>query len=135
MTVSFTLPHPDEFADTLVRHYHAEFMHAFYALKNKDVSLRFLLAIEDTAAKTRSTAEVVARALVECGLRAPKNCLPEKFIQALEKAAKNSDIRGARLSTAQKELLQSWQPPRFTSRFRPLAAFAAMQYSPSFSVR
>ncbi len=132
MPSSFTLPQPDEFADTLTRHYHAEFMHAFYAAAYKDSGLRILTAVEKAAARTGSAPEAVARTLVECGLRAPKEWLPEKFTTALERTVRDPDIYRARLSSAQKELLQSWQPQTFFQHFLPRKSFANV---PSLSMR
>lgn len=134
MAAPFTLPSPDEFADTLARHYHAEFMHAFYALSSKSGWQRMSGAIRRAAENTGSAEEAVARSLVECGLRAPREYLPEKFVNALEKIARDPDVYRARLSPAQKELLQGWgAAPAVTRLFsRPL--FAAVRNSSSFSI-
>jgi hypothetical protein len=109
MPASFTLPQPDEFADTLTRRYHAEFMHSFYALAGKTGWQRVSEAIRRAAENTGSAEEAVARGLVECGLRAPREFLPEKFVNALERTARDPDVYRARLSNAQKELLRDWK--------------------------
>ena len=134
MPSTFTLPQPDEFADTMSRHYHAEFMQAFYTRTCKDLGLRILMAIENTAERTGSAPEAVARALVECGLRAPKEFLPEKFAGSIEKTARDPDIYRARLSVSQKELLQSWQPFAFASRILSRMPFLSREIGASFSM-
>lgn len=135
MAQAFILPQPDEFADTLTRHYHAEFMHSFYALSSKSGWQRVSEAIRRTAENTGSAEEAVARSLVECGLRAPREFLPEKFVGALEKTARDPDVYRARLSNAQKELLQGWGAFPLTTRIFSRPLFAAVRNSPSFSMR
>lgn len=127
---ALTLPHPDEFADTLTRHYHSEFMHTFYGLSHcKDSWARVYIAIGRTAEKTGSAPEAIARALVECGLRAPREFFPEKFVEALEKALKEPGGHRTRLSSAQKELLKSWKVFGFSSRSGwPAITLAARNY-------
>lgn len=104
-----SLPVLDSGADTLTRHFHAEFMHAFHAQRGMDEERRIYSAIETTARKTGTAPDVVAKTLVDSGLRAGRKSFPHSFITAIENGKPSPSWNIAGLSTHQQELAQAWQ--------------------------
>jgi hypothetical protein len=95
-------------ADTLTRHFLTQFMYEFQRQRGKDTYFRIYAAIESTAAKTGSPPEVVARALVESGLRAARESFPGKFVAAVEKSDAAPKLSIASTTEQQRELLSYW---------------------------
>ncbi|TAL34847.1 MAG: hypothetical protein EPN97_08275 [Alphaproteobacteria bacterium] len=95
-------------ADTLTRHFLTQFMHELQRQRGKDAYFRIYAAIESTAAKTGTPPEVVARALVESGLRAARESFPGKFVAAVEKRGTEPKWNIAAATEQQRELLEFW---------------------------
>jgi hypothetical protein len=105
---NFALPALPANADTLTRHFLTQFLHEFQKQRSTDTYFRIYTAIENTAAKTGSPPEIVARCLVESGLRAARESFPGKFVAAVEK---NRHVPTWNLTSAteqQRELLSYW---------------------------
>jgi hypothetical protein len=96
-------------ADTLTRHFHAEFMHAFQGQRGDDETRRVFAAIAGAAQNTGAAPETVAGVLVDSGLRAARQSFPEKFVRTLEGESLAPDWNIAGLSAAQRELAQHWR--------------------------
>ncbi len=107
----YALPAIPPQADTLTRHYLMQFMHEFQRQKMGDAHLRIYTAIEQTAGKTGSAPEVVARALVESGLRAARDSFPHKFVQTVEHNAVTPRWNVQSATQQQRELLNFWGSP------------------------
>jgi hypothetical protein len=95
-------------ADTLTRHFLTQFMHEFQRQRGKDTYFRIYAAIESTAAKTGTPPEVVARALVESGLRAARESFPGKFVATVEKRSTEPRWNIGAATEQQRELLDFW---------------------------
>lgn len=108
---TIALPALDGKADTLSRHFYAQFMHAFHAARGKTDETRILRAIETTAKKTGAAADIVAKTLVDCGLRAGQESFPPAFVTAVETGKPSSHWKTATLSAAQHALAQRWKHP------------------------
>ena len=105
---TFALPALQGDADTLTRHFLSQFLHEFQRQRGKDTYFRIYTAIENTAAKTGSPPEVVARALVESGLRAAKESFPGKFVANVEKGSHAPKWNIVSTTEQQRELLSFW---------------------------
>lgn len=105
---AYTLPALQPAADTLARHFCSQFMHEFQRQPAQDSWYRILTAIETTAKKTGNAPEVVARALVENGLRASKESFPEKFVSAVEDGLAMPRWNIGAVTPQQRELTQFW---------------------------
>lgn len=105
---NFSLPALTGNADTLTRHFLTQFMHEFQRQRGKDTYFRIYSAIENTAAKTGSPPEVVARALVESGLRATRESFPGKFVATVEKNGASPKWNMTAATEQQRELLSFW---------------------------
>ena len=73
-----------------------------------DTYFRIYTAIEKTANKTGSPPEVVARALVESGLRAAKESFPGNFVAQVEKNSHAPKWNLTSTTEQQRELLSFW---------------------------
>jgi len=105
---AFLLPSLPATADTLTRHFYTQFMHEFQSGRETDSYFRIYTAIEKTAAKTGNAPEVVARALVESGLRAAKESFPGKFVATIEGGRKAPRWNIAAMTPQQRELISFW---------------------------
>ncbi len=105
---NFSLPALNTNADTLTRHFLTQFLHEFQRQRGRDTYFRIYAAIENTAAKTGSPPEIVARALVESGLRAAKESFPGKFVATLENSCHAPKWNLASTTEQQRELLSFW---------------------------
>ncbi len=106
---TYALPVLPPQADTLTIHFLTQFMHEFQCQKLGDANLRIYTAIEQTAGKTGSAPEVVARALVESGLRAARESFPHKFVQTVEHSAETPRWNVRSATAQQRELLSFWR--------------------------
>ncbi|HYD17170.1 MAG TPA: hypothetical protein VEF76_01660 [Patescibacteria group bacterium] len=104
----YALPHAVPQADTLTKHFLMQFMHEFQRQKAPVAEARIYAAIEQTAGKTGSAPEVVARALVESGLRAPRDSFPHKFVQNVEHSAVQPKWTPKAATEQQRELVHFW---------------------------
>jgi hypothetical protein len=105
---TFSLPALTGNADTLTRHFLTQFLHEFQRQRGRDTYFRIYAAIENTAAKTGSAPEVVARALVESGLRASRESFPGKFVAAVERNETTPRWNIVSMTEQQRELLNFW---------------------------
>jgi hypothetical protein len=105
----YALPALPPQADTLTIHFLNQFMHEFQSQKIGDANLRIYTAIEQTAGKTGSAPEVVARALVESGLRAARESFPHKFVQTVEHNSVTPRWNLKSATEQQRELLSFWR--------------------------
>lgn len=105
----YALPALPPQADTLTIHFLTLFMHEFQRQKLGDANLRIYTAIEQTAGKTGSAPEVVARALVESGLRAARESFPHKFVQTVEHNAVTPRWNVKSATEQQRQLLSFWR--------------------------
>lgn len=105
---TYALPSLTAQADTLTRHFLMQFMHEFQKQREANTGLRIYKAIESTAGKTGNSPEVVARALVETGLRAERHSFPEKFITLVESNALTPRWNIGAITPHQRELLDFW---------------------------
>ena len=105
---SFSLPALHGNADTLTRHFLTQFLHEFQSQRGTDTYFRIYTAIEKTANKTGSPPEIVARALVESGLRAAKESFPGKFVAQVEKNNNSPKWNLTSTTEQQRELLEFW---------------------------
>jgi hypothetical protein len=105
----YALPALPPQADTLTIHFLNQFMHEFQSQKIGDANLRIYTAIEKTAGKTGSAPEVVARALVETGLRAARESFPHKFVQTVEHNAVTPRWNLKSATEQQRQLLSFWR--------------------------
>ena len=105
---AFSLPSLPANADTLTRHFFSQFMLEFQSQRSTDSYFRIYTAIEKTASKTGNAPEVVARALVESGLRASRECFPRNFITAIEKNSVMPKWNFHAMTPQQRELLSFW---------------------------
>lgn len=83
-------------------------MHEFQSQRETDSYFRIYTAIEKTAAKTGNTPEVVARALVESGLRAAKESFPGKFVANIEGSRVSPRWNIGGMTPQQRELISFW---------------------------
>ena len=104
----FALPNPATGADTLTKHFCTHFLHEFQSLRTKESYFRIYTAIEKTAAKTGNAPDVVARALVESGLRASKESFPGSFVSAIEQRREMPRWNLAAMTPQQRELMHFW---------------------------
>jgi len=106
---AYSLPaQPPAGADTLTIHFLNQFMHEFQSQRGKDTYLRIYTAISQTATKSGNAPEVVARALVESGLRASRESFPGKFVETIEKKHMTPKWEIASVTPQQRELLEFW---------------------------
>jgi hypothetical protein len=105
---SYALPALNSNADTLTRHFLTQFLHEFQSQRGPDTYFRIYTAIEKTAAKTGSPPEIVARCLVESGLRAARESFPGKFVASVEKNALAPKWNLNSTTEQQRELLSFW---------------------------
>lgn len=117
----YALPALPPQADTLTIHFLTQFMHEFQSQKLGDANLRIYTAIEQTAGKTGSPPEIVARALVESGLRAARESFPHKFVQTVEHNADTPRWNVKSATQQQRELLSFWRAraPANVRDYRP----------------
>ena len=104
----FSLPTTPQQADTLTKHFCTHFLHEFQSSRGTDSYFRIYTAIEKTASKTGNAPEVVARALVESGLRASKESFPGSFVSAIEQRRATPHWNLAAATPQQRELLRFW---------------------------
>lgn len=104
----FALPTPATGADTLTKHFCTHFLHEFQRQRTKEHYFRIYTAIEKTAAKTGNAPDVVARALVESGLRASKDAFPGSFVTAIEQRREMPRWNLAAMTPQQRELMHFW---------------------------
>ncbi|MBI1214901.1 MAG: hypothetical protein GC185_03665 [Alphaproteobacteria bacterium] len=105
----FSLPVLAATADTLTRHFHAEFMHAFQSRRESDTQQRVYHAIVLTGQKTGAPPETVAKTLVDSGLRAGKESFPQAFVSAIENSKPAPSWNIAGLTPQQAELVAQWK--------------------------
>lgn len=106
---AYSLPaQPPAGAGTLTIHFLNQFMHEFQRQRGDEAHLRIYAAISQTAVKSGSAPEAVARALVESGLRASKESFPGAFIEAIEKKQMSPQWEIASVTKQQRELLEFW---------------------------
>ena len=105
---TFSLPALQGNPDTLTRHFLTQFLHEFQRQKGTDTYFRIYAAIENTAAKTGTAPDVVARALVESGLRAARESFPGSFVATVEKNAHAPRWNIVSTTEQQRELLSFW---------------------------
>ena len=104
----FSLPALPPQADTLTKHFCTHFLHEFQSSRGTDSYFRIYTAIEKTASKTGNAPDVVARALVESGLRAAKESFPGSFVNAIEQRRATPNWNLAAATPQQRELLNFW---------------------------
>ncbi len=105
---NFSLPSLPANADTLTRHFYAQFMLEFQSQRTTDSYFRIYTAIEKTASKTGNAPEIVARALVESGLRASRESFPRQFIASIEKRSVMPKWNLNAMTPQQRELMSFW---------------------------
>lgn len=105
---AYALPALQSGADTLSMHFLTQFMHEFQAQRGDDAYLRIHAAILQTATKSGNAPEVVARALVEQGLRASRESFPGKFVETIEKKGGMPKWNISAVTKQQRELLEFW---------------------------
>jgi hypothetical protein len=108
---SFSLPALNGNADTLTKHFLTQFLHEFQRQRGRDHYYRIYAAIENTAAKTGNAPEVVARSLVESGLRAARESFPGKFVETVERNARAPRWNILSMTAQQRDLLNFWNTP------------------------
>ena len=108
---NFSLPALNGNADTLTRHFLTQFLHEFRCQRGKDSYYRIYAAIESTAKKTGSAPELVARSLVESGLRAARESFPGKFVETVEKKSQEPHWNISAMTQQQRALLEFWNTP------------------------
>lgn len=108
---SYSLPTPPEGANTLTLHFCKTFMHEFQSLRGADDYYRIYLAIEKTAARSGHAPELVAKTLVENGLRAGRESFPGRFVTAIESGARMPHWAAPVSGENHRELLSFWRKP------------------------
>jgi hypothetical protein len=108
---NFSLPAVTGNADTLTRHFLTQFLYEFRSQRGRDSYYRIYTAIENTAKKTGNAPEVVARALVESGLRAARESFPGSFVETVEKKSAEPQWNIGALTPQQRELMSFWNTP------------------------
>lgn len=105
---NYTLPALPATADTLSIHFYTQFMHEFQRQRNADPYFRIYAAIESTAKKSGNAPDVVARSLVESGLRASKESFPGSFVATIEQSSAEPTWHISAATPQQRELAASW---------------------------
>ncbi len=118
LSQNFSLPSLPANADTLTRHFYAQFMLEFQSQRSTDSYFRIFTAIEKTASKTGNAPEVVARSLVESGLRAARESFPQKFISAIENKSVMPQWNLNAMTPQQRELLSFWSDSQNLTGYR-----------------
>lgn len=108
---SYSLPAPPDGANTLTLHFCKTFLHEFQALRGADDYYRIYLAIEKTAALSGHAPELVAKTLVENGLRAGRESFPGAFVQAIESGAHMPHWAAPVSGENHRDLLGFWRKP------------------------
>lgn len=104
---TYSLPQPPIGTNALNIHFCKTFLRQFHSLHGSD-KRRICTAIEKTAALSGHTPEIVAKTLVENGLRAGRDCFPESFVTQMEKIQPLPAWTMAVQSTHHHELLHLW---------------------------
>ncbi len=107
----YSLPAVPEKASALELHFCKTFLHQFSTLRGRDDNHRIYMAIEKTAALSGHAPEVVAKTLVEQGLRAERDSFPGAFIEAMETGARMPHWAAPVSRENYCELLGLWRKP------------------------
>lgn len=108
---SYSLPAVPENAGALDVHFCKTFLHQFRALPGADDYYRIYMAIEKTAALSGHAPEMVAKTLVENGLRAGRESFPGAFVEAMETDARMPHWAAPVSRDNHRELLGFWRKP------------------------
>ena len=108
---SYSLPAVPEGANTLTLHFCKTFLHQFRTLHGLDDYYRIYMAIEKTAALSGHAPELVAKTLVENGLRAGRESFPGAFVAAMENGARMPHWAAPVSRDNHRELLGFWRKP------------------------
>lgn len=115
---SYSLPSPPVGTNALSVHFCKTFLRQFHNLRG-DETQRILDAIEKTAAMSGHPPEVVAKTLVENGLRAQKESFPNAFVAEIEKGTQMPRWAMPVGARHHNDLLDMWGQPRPLRRQRP----------------
>lgn len=107
----YSLPAVPEKGSALELHFCKTFLHQFSTLRGRDDNYRIYMAIEKTAALSGHAPEVVAKTLVEQGLRAGRDSFPGAFVEAMETGARMPHWTAPISRENYRELLGLWRKP------------------------
>ena len=79
----YTLPIPPS-ADSADYPYYQAFLHSMNRCEGRTIAGKIALSIEMTAELCQTSPAHIARVLVDCGLRAPRDAFPASFVEFIE---------------------------------------------------